>query len=116
MVNILGLTFKPNVPDVRNTRVIDIVDELKEYGVCVNVSYPNAVPEEVMTEYGIELTPFDSLPEADAIILAVPHREYTDMPREQLTAHLTPQGVLMDVKYALDREEAERAGVTYWSL
>ncbi len=117
VVNILGLTFKENVPDVRNTRVIDIVLELKEYDVEVNVSDPKASSEEVKKEYGLTLVPYASLPKADAVILAVPHREYKVLSLDEIQSLLKSEdGVFIDIKFIFDRKEAENKGMIYWSL
>jgi UDP-N-acetyl-D-galactosamine dehydrogenase len=75
-VNVLGLTFKENCGDLRNSKVIDIIKELQSYGVDVHVTDPTADPEEAMHEYGVKLEAWDDLPRADAIVAAVAHREY----------------------------------------
>ena len=78
-VNVLGLTFKENCGDLRNSKVIDIIRELQTYGVEVCVTDPQADAEEAMHEYGVRLLPFNDLPRADAVVAAVSHREYTDL-------------------------------------
>ena len=75
-VTILGMTFKENVPDIRNSKVIDIARELQRVGVRVQMTDPIASAEETVHEYGIKLTPFESLRPADAVILAVAHKDY----------------------------------------
>lgn len=114
-VAILGLTFKENVPDIRNSRVPDIVAELQQFGINPLIHDPIADPNEVYQEYGIRLTDWQDLSNLDAIVLAVSHRAYLEMPREQLLACVRPSGVLMDVKSALDPATMP-PNVTYWSL
>src|SRR6266403_5752666 len=79
-VNVLGLTFKEDVPDLRNSKVIDIIRELHEFGVETFVHDPQASPDDALHEYGVRLTDWDSLPAADALILAVAHRRYLEAP------------------------------------
>ncbi len=119
-VAILGFTFKENCPDTRNTRVIDIVRELREYGIIPVIADPVADRREAMREYGVAFTDIEDMQEMDAVILAVAHKTfgclhqtgldklYKDMPNEQK--------VLMDVKGLLNRDEYERAGYIYWRL
>jgi UDP-N-acetyl-D-galactosamine dehydrogenase len=103
-ITVLGLTFKENVPDLRNTRVIDIVDELRSYGVDVQVHDAHAAPAEAMAEYGIELAATADLAPAQAVILAVPHREYLEKDWEFVESLLEEKsGVVFDVKSKLDR-------------
>lgn len=116
-VAVLGLTFKENVPDLRNSRVPDIISELREYGVEVLVHDPLAEPEEAHVEYGIRLQDWTALKDLDAIVLAVSHREYLDMGLSKLLAPLRKKlrGVLIDVKACLDRG-AVPSTMTYWRL
>jgi UDP-N-acetyl-D-glucosamine/UDP-N-acetyl-D-galactosamine dehydrogenase len=114
---LLGLTFKENVPDTRNTRVIDIITELLEYGVNVCVVDPAADKEEAFKEYGITIEDFDSVDNFDAIIAAVPHREFQKINLEELKRkYNSDKFVLMDVKGMFDLEEARKSGYTYWRL
>jgi UDP-N-acetyl-D-galactosamine dehydrogenase len=85
-VNVLGLTFKENVPDIRNTRVIDVVHELRSYGVDVHVHDPVADALEARHEYGVELEPWEALPRAGAVVLAVAHRQFLARPLEDYLA------------------------------
>jgi UDP-N-acetyl-D-galactosamine dehydrogenase len=113
-VAILGLTFKENVPDTRNSRVPDIVHELATFGVRATVSDPLAPPEHAAHEYGIALSDPGQLKDLDALVLAVPHRAFLqDIPA--LLAKLKPLGVVIDVKSAIDPASVPK-GVTYWSL
>lgn len=118
-VLILGLTFKEDVPDIRNTRVIDIVRELREYGVEVLVHDPLADPAEARHEYGLTLTALDKAGPVDAIICAVSHRAYAGLTPQsfaQLCSNGNGQGTLVDVKNLYQRTEMEQAGLLYWSL
>ena len=115
-VTVLGLTFKENVPDTRNSKVIDIITELKAFGVAVAVHDPLADPAEARHEYGVELTPREALEPADAVVLAVSHTDYMTNGWGLVCSLLKAgSGVVMDVKGALDRA-ATPAGVTLWRL
>ena len=113
-VGVLGLTFKENVPDLRNSKVPDIVNELADFGVQSMVHDPYAEAHEAHEEYGIKLCGLDSLTGLDALILAVNHREYLEM-ADGLIARVRDGGVLVDVKSALE-PKAVRADILYWSL
>jgi UDP-N-acetyl-D-galactosamine dehydrogenase len=115
-VNVLGLTFKENCGDLRNSKVIDIIRELKTYGVDVHVTDPTADPEEAMHEYGVELVRWDALPVADAMVAAVAHREYAELSVAQLGAKLVPNGAFIDVKAAFDPVAIQAAGYKLWRL
>src|SRR5690606_30479407 len=97
-VIVLGMTFKENVPDLRNAKVIDVVRELQSYGARVCIHDPLADPQDAMHEYGIEMTPWDALPQAAALVLAVSHRQYLEMNVPELTANVLKGGVVVDVK------------------
>lgn len=101
-VNVLGLTFKENCADLRNSKVVDIVRELLDYGCEVAVHDPVANPEDAMREYGIRLASWEALPQCDALVAAVAHRDYQSMPLAELLekVRLRPDGVFMDVKSA----------------
>jgi UDP-N-acetyl-D-galactosamine dehydrogenase len=114
-VGILGLTFKEDVPDLRNSRVPDIVNELAQFGVSSLVYDPRADAEEAMHEYGIRLSPLEELQQLDAAVLAVAHRELRAFDAARWQQMLHPEGVLLDVKSAVDRS-ALPASLTYWSL
>lgn len=115
-VNVLGLTFKENCGDLRNSKVIDIIRELRTYGVEVFVADPQAESEEAVHEYGVPLTPWDALPQADAIVAAVSHREFMALSVAQLKTKLSKDGVFIDVKAAFDAEALRAAGVRLWRL
>lgn len=116
-VLIMGFTFKENVPDTRNTRVIDIVNELKEYGVNVHVADPVANKEEAKHEYGLSIENLDDVNEVDAIILAVSHNAFKNLSLHDLEKkYRNGSSVLVDVKAFFDRKEAEKLNFLYWSL
>jgi UDP-N-acetyl-D-glucosamine/UDP-N-acetyl-D-galactosamine dehydrogenase len=116
-VIVLGLTFKENCPDLRNSKVADLVRELQDFGCEVAVHDPIAEPPEAMHEYGITLTPWEQLPnEADAIVAAVSHKEYLAMSLAELTAKLRRGGVFTDVKSAYDQAAIKAAGFNLWRL
>ena len=116
-VAVLGLTFKENVPDLRNSKVPDIIQELREYGVQVLVHDPMAEPEEAVDEYGIHLSKWEDLSDIDGIILAVAHRAYVDMGLQKLLKPLRSQreGVVIDVKCLLDQAKLPKT-LKYWRL
>lgn len=114
-IGVLGLTFKEDVPDLRNSRVPDIVSELGQFGVAPLVHDPLADAEEAREEYGLSLCAWEDLTGLDALVLAVAHRRYLERPLEQLLAPLKPAGVVIDVKSALAQRELPE-GVGYWSL
>ena len=115
-VNILGLTFKEDVPDIRNSKVMDVVRELKEFGVDVHIHDPAASVEEALHEYGVRLEAWHDLPAADALILAVSHRSYLEMPKEDLLKKVVRSGVVIDVKSVLDAESLRQRGLRVWRL
>lgn len=119
-VGILGFSFKENVPDTRNSRVIDIIHELEEYDVTPLVYDPVADQEEAKEEYGLELNTLEEIKDLDAIILAVQHEEFIALKKEDFEAMYKPgpneNKVMMDIKGLLNRRELEAAGYNYWRL
>lgn len=116
-VAILGFTFKENCPDTRNTKVIDIVRELREYGISPIISDPQADSEEAKRLYGIEFVDMDCVKDIDALILAVAHNEFNDLKIRTVDEFFGPgKKVLIDVKGLLERREYEAAGYSYWRL
>jgi UDP-N-acetyl-D-galactosamine dehydrogenase len=113
---VLGLTFKENCADIRNSKVVDIVRELGEFGVEVLVSDPQAAPDAALREYGIRLTPWEQLPAADGLILAVPHREYLALSPADYLRRIVRRGCLIDVKSVLDPKPFCQEGVSVWRL
>jgi UDP-N-acetyl-D-galactosamine dehydrogenase len=114
-VGILGLTFKENVPDLRNSRVSDIVSELKEFGVQLLVHDPVADPKTALEEYGIELVSWEKMRDLDGIVLAVGHDFYQKLPMDFWPTAIRDGGVLMDVKSILDPRSLPDTHV-YWCL
>ncbi len=115
-VNVLGLTFKENCPDVRNSKVPDIVAELQSYGIQVNVCDPWAEREEAKHEYGIDLIAQADLPQAEALIVAVAHQEFASLTPSAATALVRPGGVVIDVKSVLPAAAFTAADYTFWRL
>jgi len=115
-VGILGLTFKEDCPDIRNTRVVDIIDELESYGVEVIVHDPRADEGEAQEHYGVQLCKWDELRDLGALIIAVAHREYREMDVDAFVSRLAPGGCLLDVKSVLDPVRVKEAGVNFWRL
>jgi len=115
-ITVLGLTFKENCPDLRNSKVGDVVRELREYCCQVSVHDPLASAEEALEEYDISLVDWESLKPAHAVILAVPHAEYLARGIDLVLPLLDSKGVVIDVKGVLDRREASEAGVRLWRL
>lgn len=113
-VNVLGLTFKENCPDLRNSKVPDVIRELQSFGVSVSVHDPLAIAVEAEHEYGVSLTQWDSLPQADALILAVAHTEYRTLEPTDLSAVVKPGGCVIDVKSIFDH--ADLPNMLYWRL
>lgn len=117
-VAVLGLTFKENVPDLRNTRVIDVIEELHEFDVEVLVHDPDADPAEAKHEYGLDLCSMEDLHDLDAVILAVPHDEYKEIDLQTMRSWFADKDkcLLLDVKAVLDPAEVAAAGIAYWRL
>jgi UDP-N-acetyl-D-galactosamine dehydrogenase len=114
-VGVLGLTFKENVSDLRNSRVPDILRELAQFGIAAQVHDPLASPAEALHEYGVELRPLEELTDLDALVLAVAHDDYLRAGTPDHLARLRPGGVLIDVKSVVPTAEVP-AGFTLWSL
>jgi UDP-N-acetyl-D-glucosamine/UDP-N-acetyl-D-galactosamine dehydrogenase len=115
-VNVLGLTFKENCPDLRNSRVIDVIHELQSFGVTVHVHDPVADPQAAVHEYGVELTAWDELPRADAIVAAVAHKELRARSLDEVCAKVAAKGLYIDVKSHADAGALRARGVTVWRL
>lgn len=115
-VIVLGITFKENVPDLRNSKVADLVSELRDYGVEVFVHDPVADPIEAREEYGIELLPWTALPHAEAIVVAVAHQQLTRLPLSAYSDKLIRNGCFIDVKALFDHAALCEAGLRVWRL
>jgi len=114
-VGVLGLTFKENVADIRNSRIPDIVSELREFGMIPVTHDPCASPAESQHEFGIDICSLDEFKELDALILAVPHDLYLQMPIKKISGMVKMGGVIMDVKSVLNKQELPES-LIYWSL
>ncbi len=114
-VGILGITFKEDCNDLRNSKVPDIHRELRQFGIEARVHDPTASAPEALHEYGIQLAALEELHQLDALVLAVSHKQYRELPIEQLTGMVRKGGLLLDVKSALDPARVG-TGVRYWSL
>lgn len=116
VVTVLGLTFKENVPDTRNSRVIDIIQELQSFGMTVQVCDPQADPEDAMHEYGVTLVPIENIQPADAVVVAVAHKEYAEGGWSQIEKLLVGgKGLVLDVKMMLDRA-TRPADIELWRI
>ncbi len=116
-VGVLGITFKEDVPDLRNTRVVDIIAELADYGIDVLVHDPLADSDEAKAYYGVDLKTLDQLKGVDALVVAVSHKPYKDMGLASLAGLCGgSRAVVVDVKSAFDPDDAGKAGITYWRL
>jgi len=115
-VTLLGLTFKENCPDLRNSKVIDIIEELREYGITVQVHDPLADPAEAQHEYAVTLVPFEQLEPAAAVVVAVAHAAYCDLKPDAFKRLMNGRPLLVDVKGVFEREPYEQAGFTLWRL
>ena len=120
-VVILGITFKENCPDTRNSKVVDIINRLKEFDIQPIVTDGWADPEVAKEEYGVDLVDFDKLPKADCIIVAVGHNEYRSMSmgkiKEMFKADISDEEkVLVDVKSLYRMDELKASGMRFWRL
>lgn len=115
-VNVLGITFKENVPDVRNSKAADLIHELRDYGVEVFVHDPIADAPQTQAEYGISLLPWDELPVTDAVVVAVAHELFRNKPIEELLKKLTPRGCFIDVKSTFDAHKLTTNNINVWRL
>lgn len=119
-VVILGVTFKENTPDTRNSKVIDIIDSLREYGIEPIVVDPEADSDEAKHEYGIDLVEINEVKDADCLVLAVAHDTFRQMDWNQIDSLYgdfdNNEKILIDVKSILDRSEIEEKGYSYWRL
>ena len=116
-VAVLGFAFKENCPDTRNTKVIDIIRELKDYGIKPVIADPQADADEAFRLYGINFLDIDQIRDMAAVILAVAHEAFSDLRMEDIDRLLgAGKKVLLDIKGVLDRKEYESAGYIYWRL
>ena len=119
-VVVLGLTFKENCPDTRNSKVADIIKRLNEYGIDPIVADPWADENDALKEYGVALTSLEEVNNADCVIIAVAHNEFKDMPLEKIKTLFRNcddgEKVLIDVKGLYTVDELEKSGMKYWRL
>ena len=115
-VNVLGLAFKEDCNDLRNSKAVDIVEELKSYGVEVFVHDPLGDPDEALREYSLALTAWDDLPRADAVVAAVAHASYQRLEVSQIVSKLVVGGCFIDVKASFDSSVLTAAGIRVWRL
>jgi UDP-N-acetyl-D-galactosamine dehydrogenase len=115
-VGVLGLTFKEDCPDLRNTRVVDMIEELDSYGTKVLVHDALCDPKEALSYYDINLCKWEDLKNLSAIILAVPHRAYLEKDLSEFKDMLVPKGCLIDVKSVFDPEYVRELGINFWRL
>jgi UDP-N-acetyl-D-galactosamine dehydrogenase len=114
-VGILGFTFKENVPDIRNSKVVDIYKELRAFGARPMVNDPLADADTVRRAYGVELTPLEDMQDLCALVLAVSHREYVALGPKALGDMVAANGIVVDVKADIDPGSL-REDIEYWSL
>ncbi len=115
-INVLGLTFKENCPDLRNSKVAELIHELKSYGVELHIHDPVADAKEARHEYGIELESWESLPRAEVIIAAVSHQEFIERPISDFQSKVIERGCFIDVKSQFDQKALIKTGLNVWRL
>jgi len=115
-VNVLGLTFKENCPDLRNSKVAELIDELKSYGVELHIHDPVADADEARHEYGVELESWESLPRAEVIVAAVSHKEFIEKSISDFQSKVIEKGCFIDVKSQFDQEALNKTGLSVWRL
>jgi len=115
-VNVLGLTFKEDCADLRNSKVVDIIHELQTYGCEVFVHDPEGDPQEALHEYGVTLSAWEDLPRADAIVAAVAHRQYRQLSIDEIGRKVVKRGCFVDVKSGFDAAALAAAGLHVWRL
>jgi len=115
-INVLGMTFKENCPDLRNSKVIDVVRELQSFGAHVHVHDPVADPDEALHEYGVVLEPWDALPRAQAVVAAVAHRAFKAKSLDDIVAKVAPNGLFVDVKCQAPAAALRERGLAVWRL
>jgi UDP-N-acetyl-D-galactosamine dehydrogenase len=114
-VGILGLTFKEDCNDLRNSKVPDILTELKQFGIETIIHDPLANAPEAVHEYGLTLSPLEAFRDLDGLVFAVSHKEYLEMGTAKIAEYVKKGGCIADVKSALDSTKVGR-GIKYWSL
>ena len=118
-VYFMGVTFKENCPDIRNTKVKKIIRFLQDYQISIEICDPWADPDEVEKSFGMKLIPMQEVKEADCLVFAVPHREFAALGKEELRSFYRKniqKPLLMDIRNMFDVEEKQKEGYWYWSL
>jgi UDP-N-acetyl-D-galactosamine dehydrogenase len=115
-VAVLGLTFKENVADLRNSKVFDLIAELESYGVAVVAHEPLVAPDKDGALNGVRVCGWDALPVADALVVAAAHRAFVERPLAELIAKVRPGGCFIDVQSRFDRTALAKAGLSVWRL
>lgn len=115
-VTVLGLTFKENCPDLRNSRVIDIIEELQDFGVEVQVSDPYADAKEAHRLYGVSLVSVEALQPAVALVFAVAHKPFVSLSMKTLKSLLSDEGLVVDVKNVISKDQLSDSGIRFWQL
>jgi UDP-N-acetyl-D-glucosamine/UDP-N-acetyl-D-galactosamine dehydrogenase len=115
-VNVLGLAFKPDVQDISNSKIVDVIRDLESFGVEVFVYDPIAKPADAKARYDINLTPWDSLPVADALVIGTPHQIFLDSNLNELLKKLAPNGLFVDINTKFDCKQIQSKGFATWSL
>lgn len=116
LISILGVTFKENCPDIRNSKVLDLVVELQKFGAVMQICDPHADPEDVVHEFPLGLTSDHERLKSKVLIVAVAHDEYKDLTIMKLRELVYPGGVIIDIKSCLSSQEIQNAGYSYWRL
>lgn len=115
-VNILGLSFKPNVQDTSNSKIVDVIRELESFGVEIFVHDPIVKPSDALARYGINLSPWNALPVADALVIGAPHQIFLETKLDLLLEKLVPKGLFVDINTKFDRVQIESKGFSTWAL
>jgi UDP-N-acetyl-D-galactosamine dehydrogenase len=115
-VTVLGIAFKENVQDLSNSKVVDLIAQLKTYGVDVYIHDPVVDPQSVLSHYGLSLTSWEDLPKADAIIAAVPHQALIHKPIKELASKLVDKGCFTDINSPFDLDGLRQLGISVWRL
>lgn len=116
VVTVLGLTFKEDCPDTRNSKVKDIINELREYGVEVQAYDPVVQPDEAVHELGVSITPFEKLKKSQAVVVAVKHKKFAELQPKNIKDLTVQNSVFIDVKSFFQASEIRALGMRYWSL
>jgi len=115
-ITVLGITFKENCPDVRNSKVVDIIKKLQNFGCKVFVHDPIAAQDDVREEYQLEITSWENLPVSEVLIAAVAHKNYLEMPINNILEKLNPNGLFMDIKSTYSSKKIISSGFLLWRL